>query len=157
MQLDHFCSHWSIKLPMKFFAPIMRYCLMSFFDRPFFRSMISGGEFHLNVKGPHYVLIKIRYKTIAVVGNRRFWHTKPRHMLHEGFTTVHGRRRRHRERLEPPGGPAEGGQQVLHALRLWQRSYHIQMYGRKPLIRNRKVADTGLYCSGLLCNLAWMT
>ena len=23
--LDHFCSHWSIKLPMKFFAPIMRY------------------------------------------------------------------------------------------------------------------------------------
>ena len=25
MQLDHFCSHWSIKLPMKFFAPIMRY------------------------------------------------------------------------------------------------------------------------------------
>ena len=25
LQLDHFCSHWSIKLPMKFFAPIMRY------------------------------------------------------------------------------------------------------------------------------------
>ena len=25
MQLDHFCSHWSIKLTMKFFAPIMRY------------------------------------------------------------------------------------------------------------------------------------
>ena len=25
MQLDHFCSHWLIKLPMKFFAPIMRY------------------------------------------------------------------------------------------------------------------------------------
>ena len=27
MQLDHFCSHWWIKLPMKFFAPIMRYCV----------------------------------------------------------------------------------------------------------------------------------
>ena len=25
MQLDHFCSHWLIKLPLKFFAPIMRY------------------------------------------------------------------------------------------------------------------------------------
>ena len=25
MQLDHFCSRWSNKLPMKFFAPIMRY------------------------------------------------------------------------------------------------------------------------------------
>ena len=25
LQLDHFCSHWSIKLLMKFFAPIMRY------------------------------------------------------------------------------------------------------------------------------------
>ena len=25
LQLDNFCSHWSIKLPMKFFAPIMRY------------------------------------------------------------------------------------------------------------------------------------
>ena len=25
LQLDHFCRHWSIKLPMKFFAPIMRY------------------------------------------------------------------------------------------------------------------------------------
>ena len=32
LQLDHFCSHWSIKLPMKFFAPIMRYrtLLLSF-------------------------------------------------------------------------------------------------------------------------------
>ena len=32
LQLDHFCSHWSIKLPMKFFAPIMRYNgVMTFF------------------------------------------------------------------------------------------------------------------------------
>ena len=28
--LDHFCSHRSIKLPMKFFAPIMRYCKLCF-------------------------------------------------------------------------------------------------------------------------------
>ena len=27
LQLDHSCSHWWIKLPMKFFAPIMRYSL----------------------------------------------------------------------------------------------------------------------------------
>ena len=25
LQSDHFCSHWLIKLPMKFFAPNMRY------------------------------------------------------------------------------------------------------------------------------------
>ena len=32
LQLDHFCSHWSIKLPMKFFAPIMRYAINILFD-----------------------------------------------------------------------------------------------------------------------------
>ena len=29
LQLDHFCSHWSIKLPIKFFAPIMRYTTLT--------------------------------------------------------------------------------------------------------------------------------
>ena len=32
LQLDHFCSHWSIKLPLKFFAPIMRYTINILFD-----------------------------------------------------------------------------------------------------------------------------
>ena len=39
LQLDHSCSHWWIKHPMKFFAPIMRSFFLvpfSFTQRPFY-------------------------------------------------------------------------------------------------------------------------
>ena len=41
LQLDHSCSHWWIKLPMKFFAPIMRYILLlTYIDNQFSASEI---------------------------------------------------------------------------------------------------------------------
>ena len=57
-------------------------------------------------------------------------------MGHEGLTAVHARGRRHRDGLQPPRGPAEGGEEVFHALTLWQWPHHVQMNGGEPPIRH---------------------
>ena len=68
LQLDNFFSHWSIKLPMKFFAPIMRY-------RCYVVKMGEEGVllFYTSVSNPFKVHQSIRVKSSEWVRFSGLW------------------------------------------------------------------------------------